>query len=129
MTDWPTLELQLDARPEVAATLRARLTDWLENAGLARKDVFEVTLAATEAFENAVRHPRQPRMSMVDLKASITDSALCVSVRDRGIWADREPHQGNGLGLPMMRLLMDGVDVQTGADGTTVTMWRALTLY
>jgi hypothetical protein len=29
----------------------------------------------------------------------------------------------------MMRLLMDGVEVQTGADGTTVTMWRALTLH
>jgi anti-sigma regulatory factor (Ser/Thr protein kinase) len=127
MTAWPALELQLDARPEEAATLRLRLSDWLENAGLARKDVFEVTLAATEAFENAVRHPLRPRSPAVDLKVSISDGGLCVSVRDRGTWHRRGPDEGNGLGLPMMRLLMDGVDVQTGADGTTVTMWRALT--
>lgn len=126
MTDWPPLELRLDARPEVAATLRARLSDWLENAGLARKDVFEVTLAATEAFENAVRHPRRPRMPTIDLRASLTDSAVCVSVRDRGSWDDADHHNDNGLGLPMMRLLMDGVDVDAGSDGTTVTMWRAL---
>jgi len=129
MTAWPPLELQLDARPELAAVLRARLSDWLENAGLTRKDVFEVTLAATEAFENAVRHPRQPRIPMIDLRASITDSALCVSVHDRGAWNGGEQTGANGLGLPMMRLLMDGVDVQTGAAGTTVTMWRALTLH
>jgi anti-sigma regulatory factor (Ser/Thr protein kinase) len=129
MTALPPLELQLDARPEVAATLRARLSDWLENAGLPRKDVFEVTLAATEAFENAVRHPEQARMPTVDLRASVTDSAVCVSVRDRGVWNGAEAGGSNGLGLPMMRLLMDGVDVQTGADGTTVTMWRALRLH
>jgi len=129
MTALPPLELQFDARPEVAATLRARLTQWLENAGLARKDVFEVTLATTEAFENAVRHPRQPRLPTVELRVSLTDSAVCVSVRDRGIWNGAEPGESNGLGLPMMRLLMDGVDVQTGADGTTVNMWRALRLH
>ena len=129
MTARPPLELQFDARPEVAATLRARLSGWLEHAGLARKDVFEVTLAATEAFENAVRHPRQPRSPTVDLRASLTDSAVCVSVRDRGIWNGLELGESHGLGLPMMRLLMDGVDVQTGADGTTVTMWRALKLH
>jgi anti-sigma regulatory factor (Ser/Thr protein kinase) len=129
MTAWPPLELQLDARPEVAATLRARLTDWLENAGLARKDVFEVTLAATEAFENAVRHPREPLTPMVDLRASVTDSAVCISVRDRGSWDGHAPGESGGLGLPMMRLLMDGVDVDTGTEGTTVTMWRAVKLH
>jgi anti-sigma regulatory factor (Ser/Thr protein kinase) len=129
MTDRPPLELQLDARPELAATLREQLTRWLENAGVTRKDVFEVTLATTEAFENAVRHPRQPRTPVVDLRVSMTDSAVSVSLRDHGVWDNRHAGEGDGLGLPMMRLLMDGVEVQTGADGTTVTMWRALTLH
>ena len=129
MTDRPPLELQLDARPELAATLREHLTGWLENAGVARKDVFEVTLATTEAFENAVRHPRQPRTPVVELRVSMSDSAVSVSLRDHGAWDNRQAGEGGGLGLPIMRLLMDGVEVQTGADGTTVTMWRALTLY
>ena len=85
MTDRPPLELQLDARPELAATLREQLTGWLENAGVARKDVFEVTLATTEAFENAVRHPRQPRTPVVELRVSMTDSAVSVSLRDHGV--------------------------------------------
>jgi anti-sigma regulatory factor (Ser/Thr protein kinase) len=96
---------------------------------VARKDVFEVTLATTEAFENAVRHPRQPRTPVVELRVSMTDSAVSVSLREHGVWDNRQAGEGDGLGLPMMRRLMDGVDVQTGADGTTVTMWRALTLH
>jgi anti-sigma regulatory factor (Ser/Thr protein kinase) len=59
----------------------------------------------------------------------MTDSAVSVSLRDHGVWDNRHAGEGDGLGLPMMRLLMDGVEVQTGADGTTVTMWRALTLH
>ena len=59
---------------------------------------------------------------------SITDSSLSVSLRDHGVW-DSQAGEADGLGLPMMRLLMDGVEVQTGADGTTVTMWRALSLH
>ena len=129
LTARPPLELHLDARPELAATLRRRLSDWLEAAGVTRKDVFEVTLATTEAFENAVRHPRRPRAPMVDLRVSITDSSLCVSLRDHGVWDGRQAGEAHGLGLPMMRLLMDGVEVQTGADITTVTMWRALSLH
>ena len=129
MTDRPPPELQLDARPELAATLREQLTGWLQGAGgLARKDVFEVTLATTEAFENAVRHPRQPSTPVVELRVSITDSAVSVSLRDHGVWHG-QAGEGEGLGLPMMRLLMDGVEVQSAADGTTVTMWRALTLH
>ena len=60
LTACPPLELRLDARPELSATLRERLSDWLEAAGVTRKDAFEVTLATTEAFENAVRHPGRP---------------------------------------------------------------------
>ena len=104
LTARPPLELQLDARPELAATLRRRLSDWLEAAGVTRKDVFEVTLATTEAFENAVRHPRRPRAPMVDLRVSSTDSSLCVSLRDHGVWDGRQAGKAHGLGLPMMRL-------------------------
>ncbi len=129
LTARPPLELQLEARPELAATLRGRLSDWLEHAGVTRKDVFEVTLATTEAFENAVRNPRQPYAPLVDVRVSIADSSLCVSVRDHGVRDGRQEGEAHALGLPMMRLLMDGVDVQTGADGTTVTMWRALSLH
>ena len=59
----------------------------------------------------------------------MTDSAVSVTLRDHGAWDNRQTDEGGGLGLPMMRLLMDGVEVQTGADGTRVTMWRALTLH
>ena len=57
---------------------------------------------------------------MVDLRVSITDSSLCVSLRDHCVCDGRQAGEAHGLGLPMMRLLMDGVEVQTGADITTV---------
>ncbi|HEY7604641.1 MAG TPA: ATP-binding protein [Gaiellaceae bacterium] len=124
------LQLRLQACPESASMLRECLCSWLETAGAAKKDVFEVSLAATEAFANAVLHPRNANTPVVDVTACMTDHSVRLSIRDYGTWQDGStPNRNGGYGLPMMRLLMDGVDVQADRDGTTVTLWRALTLH
>jgi hypothetical protein len=60
----------------------------------------------------------------VDVVLDRTDGAVMVTVTDHGRW--REPRATTrGRGLPLMRALMDGVEVQPGAHGTTVTLRRA----
>ncbi|HWC26562.1 MAG TPA: ATP-binding protein, partial [Solirubrobacteraceae bacterium] len=51
---------------------------------------------------------------------------VAISVRDRGAWRPPhdEPHRGRGL--PLIRRLMDAVDVQPRPGGTTVLMRRRL---
>jgi anti-sigma regulatory factor (Ser/Thr protein kinase) len=100
---------------------------WLEEAGVNSGEVFEVLLAMTEAFANAVEHPRQPRSHLVDIEGAISDHSVTVSIRDYGTWEDEQTRKENGgLGLVMMGHLMDAVRVDCFVDGTTVTMQRRL---
>ena len=100
---------------------------WLEEAGVDESGIFEVLLALTEAFANAVEHPREPRSQLVDVEGMIDDHSVTVSIRDYGTWQDEQTHkEDGGLGLVMMEHLMDAVRVECFVDGTTVTMQRRL---
>ena len=124
------LQLTLEARPEYAHLLRDRLRMWLEQAGATKTEVFEVLLAATEAFTNAVRHPQEATNRLVEITGSITDQTVSVSIRDYGTWKPEQTRkQGGGMGLPLIEHLMDAVRVECLLDGTTVTMRRHLAMH
>ena len=121
------LQLRLHARPDCARLLRERVRTWLMAAGATKQETFEVLLATTEAFANAVEHPREPTVRLVDVKGTITDHALTMSIRDYGTWeSDRPRKEEGGFGQVLMEKLMDGVRVECSVDGTTVTMRRRL---
>ena len=51
--------------------------------------------------------------------------AVRLTVRDFGSWKTPSPVLGDrGRGLRLMRLVMDGIDIARGAEGTVVTMVR-----
>lgn len=125
----PFLQLRLDARPESMALLRRKLGGWLIRAGAARRDLFEIQLAATEAFANAVEHPEEPASHLVEIKGTVRNRIVALSVRDYGRWQDESSTmQERGLGLAIMDELMDSVVVEPCVNGTTVTMHRRLTM-
>jgi len=74
------LQLRLEARPEYAHLLGERLRMWLEQAGATKTEVFEVLLATTEAFTNAVQHPQEATIHLVEITGSITDHTVSVSI-------------------------------------------------
>jgi anti-sigma regulatory factor (Ser/Thr protein kinase) len=122
-----SLELRLQARAEFVPVLRGQVRAWLDNAGASETDTFEVLLATTEAFTNAVQHPHEPTSHLVDIAGSITDHSITVSIRDYGTWqGERTRKQQGGFGLVLMEALMDTVQVESLLDGTTVTMRRRL---
>jgi anti-sigma regulatory factor (Ser/Thr protein kinase) len=124
------LQLRLQARPEFAPLLRERVRQWLEEAGATDREVFEVLLATTEAFANAVEHPHEPRSHLVDIEGTITDHAVSISIRDYGKWQGEQSHkEEGGMGVAMMERLMDAVRVECFVDGTTVTMQRHLAMH
>jgi len=109
--------------------LRRQLYEWLREAGATGRDLFEIQLAVTEAFANAVEHPEEPTSHQVDVAGTLTESCLTISVRDYGTWQSEEPRkEQGGLGLVLIDALMDTVKVERVADGTTVTMQRRLAL-
>jgi serine phosphatase RsbU (regulator of sigma subunit)/anti-sigma regulatory factor (Ser/Thr protein kinase) len=117
-TSWP-------ADAEVLAPLRHMLRRWLRKWGATKDEIYDVTVAAQEACANAVEHAYAPGPAAFDLEATYADGTVTVTVADHGGW--RPPRGSNrGRGLPMMEVLMDGVDVERGETGTRVTLHRRL---
>ena len=115
--------------PESMAVVRHRLRGWLNGAGATGRELFEIQLAVTEAFANAVEHPDEPTSHLVELEGTVMNRTVAVSVRDYGRWQDESSaREEGGLGLAIMDTLMDSVVVEPFAEGTTVTMHRRLAM-
>jgi serine/threonine-protein kinase RsbW len=125
-TTAPSLQLRLQARPESAVLLRQRLYLWLDELGAGSEEIFDVSLACTEAFVNAVEHPNEPTTDAIDIEGSLRDSTITIAVHDHGSWRQHRERAQGGLGLPLMRRFMDTVDVHAQAEGTAITMQRQL---
>jgi anti-sigma regulatory factor (Ser/Thr protein kinase) len=119
------LEGTWPARTRSLPPLRHLIRRWLIARGADVDETYDITVAVQEACANAVEHAYGPAAADFRLEAECVDGTVVVSVHDRGHW--REPRGLNrGRGLPLMRALMDSVDVAAGSDGTTVVLRRRL---
>jgi anti-sigma regulatory factor (Ser/Thr protein kinase) len=123
-----SLQLRLEAMPESMAVLRRHLCRWLNEAGATSRELFEIQLAVTEAFSNALEHPEEPTSHLVEIEGTVTNRTVALSVRDYGRWQYKSAKKEGGLGLTIMDTLMESVIVEPFADGTTVTMHRRLAM-
>lgn len=122
----PDLRMRLDPDPRRAGELRARLRNWLSRAGAAPEEIFDVSVACSEAFANAIEHPLDPDDPSVDVEGVVSNGELVLTVIDHGGWREHRLCEEGGLGLPLMRSLMGSVDVQRRPRGTTVVLRRCL---
>ena len=117
--------LDLPAEPEALSSVRKALGRWLSEAGTGRRDAHAIKVACGEACANAIEHAYRPGDAAFQIEASRHDSDVLIVVRDFGGW--RNPRgTDRGRGLPLMRALMDSVDVHPSSDGTTVRLRRRL---
>ena len=94
-------------------------------AGAGDAEAYEILVAGGEACANAVAHAYPPGEASYVLEATRLEHGVEVLVRDFGEW--RAPRSGSqGRGLELIEELMDEVEVDRGAAGTTVRMRRAL---
>ena len=100
---------------------------------LEAEKVEEVKLALIEAGINAFEHSQaKDRRLQIDLEAGESELVFTVSDRGHGFDIDtvrenlarrrRDGNKKRGWGLELMRQLMDEVDLQSGSDGTTITL-------
>ena len=107
--------------------LRRQLRGWLKPTATDR-ELFEIKLAAAEAFGNAIEHPKQPTSPMVEIQGTITDRTVTLSVRDHGRWQDKSSaKKEGGFGLTIIDEFMDSVAIEPTEDGTIVSTQRRLT--
>jgi anti-sigma regulatory factor (Ser/Thr protein kinase) len=117
-TTWP-------ATPEALVSVRRILRRWLDFHGARDEELHDVVVACQEACANAVEHAYGPGHAYFDVAADHREALVRVTVRDNGRWRPpRGSHRGRGL--PLMRALMDSVDVDHGTEGTVVVLERTL---
>jgi serine phosphatase RsbU (regulator of sigma subunit)/anti-sigma regulatory factor (Ser/Thr protein kinase) len=121
----PHLDFVLPAQAEQLTTLRATLERWLTEAGADEQEVYEITVAMSEAATNAIEHAYGPGRADIQVVADRDGAVVELGVRDWGQWrAARGRDRGRGIHL--MRELMDDVRVAHGDRGTQVVMRRRL---
>jgi serine phosphatase RsbU (regulator of sigma subunit)/anti-sigma regulatory factor (Ser/Thr protein kinase) len=119
------LAVEVSADAEQLATVRHLVRRWVAAMGGTDDDCAAFAIAVTEACANAVEHAYGPEDATIDLSATLEDGEATVTVRDSGGW--REPRGGNrGRGIPVMKEFMDEVAIDTGEDGTTVSLRRRI---
>ncbi len=122
------MEITLRAEPESLAQMRRALGRWLRAVGATDSEAYEALVACGEASANAIAHAYPPGEASYLVEARRSDTGVEVRVRDFGSWrAPRSGSQGRGLGL--IEELMDDVDIDRGATGTTVRMRRNLAAF
>jgi GAF domain-containing protein/anti-sigma regulatory factor (Ser/Thr protein kinase) len=117
-TSWP-------ADAEALAGLRHLLRRWLARRGADADEIYDITVAVQEASANAVEHAYAPGPAAFDVDATYDAGTVTVVVRDHGRWRPgRGEHRGRGV--PMMRALMEGVEIDHQSEGTRIAMRRRI---
>src|SRR6185436_4544595 len=104
---------------------REAMRTWLSGAAVEPGDAELVVLAAGELCANSVEHAYPPKVTDAAVEIALArepGGVLTLVVRDRGRWRPPPADPGfRGRGLSIVRALMHAVDVDEGADGTTIS--------
>jgi PAS domain S-box-containing protein len=121
-----SFQIELGSEPGELAALRALLRRWLRQGDGDETDVAEILTATGEAAANAIEHGGSIAGGPpFEVAGRLDGDDVEIVVSDSGGWRERQRSEG-GRGLVLMRALMDSVEVDAGADGTTITMRRRL---
>lgn len=121
------IELEIAAEPGELAAMRALLRRWLSQADGGEEETTEILTAIGEAAANAIEHgthgaERRP----LRVAGQLAGGEVEITVSDHGSWRPERGEDGGGRGLVLMQALMDSVEVNAGAEGTSVRMRRRL---
>jgi PAS domain S-box-containing protein len=118
-----SLTLRLPAEARVLAPLRHTMRRWLREVHATPREINDILVASGEACANAIQHAYGSREGSLQVTIALVDNEVEVTVRDSGSWRPPSSAQG-GRGLHLMHGLMDGVDMDTGPNGTIVRLRR-----
>jgi serine/threonine-protein kinase RsbW len=131
------VELEIPARPEFVALARLVVSAMASTEAILSDDqVDDLKLAVSEACTNAIEaHDAIATSERVLVKCWADDGALRVSVEDRGPGFDpstlpdhpppTDPDRlkfERGLGIPLIRALVDEVEISSSGAGTEVRL-------
>ena len=123
----PALCLRLHATPQSAVELRETLRSWLEEARASEQETFDITLACSEAFANAVGSPLRPSTLIIDVEVTINaHRLLTLVVRDYALARPERSPEETSMFLRLMETLVESAETHARPDGATVVLRRHL---
>jgi anti-sigma regulatory factor (Ser/Thr protein kinase) len=105
---------------------RRSLDRFAQRLGLDEEHRFSLATAVGEAMANAVEHAYIAAPGLVHVRAHAGEDAVTVTIEDEGKWKPAQRREERGRGLPIMRALMDGVEIRTHQARTEVRLTLAL---
>lgn len=136
-TDPTSFDFEIPARPEYLSLVRSLVVEAAEmDSTLSRERIEDFKVAVSEATTNAIEaHARACRDDSIRIRCTLADDRLEFHITDRGygFYPDQvqvlpepdDPSRLNyerGLGIYLMRVLSDKVEIQSGPDGTEVSL-------
>lgn len=127
-------ERRYPSTPRSVSDARHDLASFASDCGVARDDAADVALAVGEACNNAVEHGHVAGADF-SLAGECDNDVLTVEVKDsgggftlagKGETMSPELRGVRGLGIFLMRALMDDVGYETGKDGTRVCLMKRI---
>ena len=125
--------IQFAAQFEYLDEIREFVGEIARNGGFSDKDVYNIQLATDEAASNIIEHAYEDRPDgILELSCGVQGDAITIILIDRGesfdpsnvpapdLKADLSDRKIGGLGLFLMRKLMDEVSYEPRADKSNV---------
>lgn len=114
------------ALPMGVPLVRRTLLRFVERLGFDDDARFAIITAAGEAIANAVEHAYGEEPGIVRVHGEALDQRLVLTIEDEGKWKPAQRREERGRGLPLMRALMDAVEIRTHQARTQVRLTKAL---
>jgi anti-sigma regulatory factor (Ser/Thr protein kinase) len=126
-SDAPRSDFLFDfsAIPLAVPIVRRTLHRYATRLGLDEDHAYALITAVGEATANAVEHAYPDRPGIVRLRVANANGKLHATIEDDGRWKQAQKREERGRGLPLMRALMDGVEIRTNQSHTTISLTMA----
>jgi anti-sigma regulatory factor (Ser/Thr protein kinase) len=121
-----TFAFTFTALPMAVPIVRRSMQRFAERIGLNEDQRFALLAACGEAIANAVEHAYVGAPGLVRVSAHASQDRLVVSIEDEGKWRPAQRRDERGRGLPLMRALMDAVEIRTHQARTEVRLTMTL---
>jgi anti-sigma regulatory factor (Ser/Thr protein kinase) len=116
---------EFSAIPQAVPIVRRTLHRYAKRLGLDEDRTYSLITAVGEATANAVEHAYTEQPGIVRLRVANVKGTLHATIEDDGRWKQAQKREERGRGLPLMRALMDGVEIRTNQSHTTISLTMA----
>ena len=122
-------------KPEYVGTVRMAVAHIAAGIGFDIEAIDDIKVAVSEACTNIIRHSHNHTGFSYDITVEREEKGLVITVKDGGVGFETEDYtepvpgetRGSGMGIFIVRALMDEVDIQSEVGvGTNIRMKKYL---